>query len=58
MEMRRVLLHGWLWSWCILCHLPGTKGTGSTVMPDLRPGDGAELGKRKGNIFSASFSEG
>lgn len=51
MEVQRVLLHVWPQSWRILCHSPVMKGTGSAVTPDRRPGDAAELGKRKGNFF-------
>lgn len=51
MEVQRVLLRVWPWSWRILRHLPVMKGTGSAVTPDTRPGDAAELGKGKGNVF-------
>ncbi|XP_035750230.1 RNA-binding protein MEX3D [Egretta garzetta] len=48
MEVQRVLLRIWPRSRRILCRSPVTKGTGSTGTLDLRPGDAAELGKRKG----------
>lgn len=47
LELQRFLLHAWPQSWPIPCHSLGTKGTGSSRALDRRPGDAAELGKRK-----------
>lgn len=47
MEVQYFLLHAWPQSWPILCHSLVMKETRSSRTLDQRPGDAAEVGKRK-----------
>lgn len=47
MEVQHFLLHAWPQSGPILCHSPVAKGTRSSRTLGQRPGDAAELGKRR-----------